>query len=80
MIGVAEKEGMAQRPVRGLAPEQIDAAQKWIRGHCNQIQPTYDPIFSPEDVDDRKILVLWAPSSDRRPHQAPDARDGRLEY
>ena len=80
VIGVAEKVGVAQRPVRGLAPEQIDAAQRWIRGHCNRIQPTYDPVFSLEDVDGRKILVLWAPPSDRRPHQAPDARNGKLEY
>ena len=80
MIGVAEKAGVAQRPVRGLAPGEIDAAQKWIRGYCNRIQPTYDPVFSPEDLDGRKILVLWAPPSDRRPHQAPDARNGKLEY
>jgi len=48
LIGVAEQAGVAQRPVRGLAPEQIDAAQKWIRGHCNRIEATYMPIFSPE--------------------------------
>lgn len=80
LIGVAEKAGVAQRPVRGLAPERIDAAQKWIRGNCKRIQATYLPILSPEDVDGRKILVLWAPPSDLRPHQAPDPRNGRLAY
>jgi len=80
LIGVAEQAGVAQRPVRGLAPEQIDAAQKWIRGHCNRIEATYMPIFSPEDVDGKKILVLWAPPSDLRPHQAPDSRNGKPAY
>jgi len=80
VIGVAEVAGVVQRPVRGPAPGQIDAAQRWIRGNCNRIQPTYDPVFSPEDVDGKKILVIWAPPSDRHPHQAPDARTGRPEY
>jgi len=64
VIAVAEKAGVAQRPVRG------------------RIQPTrpIDPVFSPEDLDGRKILVLWAPPSDQRSHQVPDARNGKLEY
>ncbi len=71
VIGVAEDQGVAVRPVKGVEAEQIDAAQKWIRGHCNRIEPGYMPILSPEEIDGRQVLVIQAPASDMRPHQAP---------
>lgn len=79
IIGVEERAGVAVRPVRGLAETEIDAAQKWIRGHCNKIVPTYMPVFDVPEIDNQKVLVLWAPASDHRPHQAPD-REGDLAY
>ncbi|MBI4578381.1 MAG: putative DNA binding domain-containing protein, partial [Planctomycetes bacterium] len=74
VIGVAEREGVAVRPVQGLDPKELDAAQKWIRGNCNRITPAYMPVLSPERLDGKLVLVLWAPASDLRPHQAPGAR------
>lgn len=71
VIGVAEQSGMAMLPPKGLPPEQIDAVQQWIRGRCNTIDPVYQPVLSPEIVDGRHILVIWAPGSQSRPHQAP---------
>ena len=76
VIGVEERDGRAALPPRGLSPEEIDAAQKWIRGNCNRLVPPYPPILSPETVAGRHILVVWVPGSDMRPHRAP-ARRGR---
>ena len=79
VIGVAEKEGRADLPPAGLSAEEVDAAQQWIRGRCNRLDPPYPPILSPETVGDRLILVVWAPASEMRPHRAP-AADGPSRY
>ena len=71
VIGVDEREGRAVLPPSGLPAEQVEAAQKWIRGHCNRLDPSYAPILSSEVVGDRQILVVWAPASEMRPHRAP---------
>ena len=80
VIGVAEQDGRAVLPPRGLSAEDVDAAQKWIRGQCNRMDPQYAPLLSPEKVDDQLILVVWAPASDTRPHRAPGDDGGRGRY
>ena len=77
VIGVAEHEGRAILPPKGLSSGTLEAAQKWIRGHCNQIDPPCQPVFSPEVLDDRLILVIWMPASEFRPHRAPTGRKGQ---
>lgn len=76
VIGVAERDGVAVRPAAGLAPEQLDAAQKWIRGNCNRIEPPIAPLMAPETVDGQHVLVVHMPASDNRPHHAPDGEKG----
>ena len=44
------------------------------------IDPPYQPILAPEMVDDQHILVIWAPPSDSRPHQARDMDKGIRQY
>ena len=61
VIGVGERGGRAVLPPVGLSAEDVEAAQRWIRGQCNRLDPTYPPILSPETVDDRLLLVVWAP-------------------
>ena len=80
VLGVAERDGRGVMPPGGLSTVEIDAAAKWIRGNCNRIDPVYQPVISPEVVAGRDILVLWAPASDMRPHQAPDGRRGARKY
>ncbi len=80
IIGVAEEKGCAVMPPCGIAPEKIDIIQKWIRGNCNRIDPEYQPVFSPEVVDGKHILVLWVPGSDIRPHSSPDGEKGDKKY
>ncbi len=48
VIGVAEEEGRAVLPPGGISPATSDRAQKWIRGHCRQIDPPYQPVFFPK--------------------------------
>ncbi len=80
VIGVAEEDGRAIMPPKGLSREQIDEAQKWIRGNCNRLDPEYQPTMSPEIIADRLILVLWAPASDIRPHRAPEGDKAERKY
>ena len=79
VIGVGERDGRAALPPAGLSAEDVEAAQQWIRGNCNRLDPHYPPILSPETVDDRLLLVVWAPASEMRPHRAPGdgGRPGR---
>ena len=80
VIGVAEEDGRSVLPPVGLSADDIAAAQQWIRGNCNRLDPPYPPILSPEMVGDRLVLVVWAPGSEMRPHRAPDAPRGALRY
>ncbi len=80
VIGVEERDGRVELPPRGLSAGEVHAAQKWIRGNCNRIDPPYPPILSPETVAGRLILVVWAPGSEMRPHRAPAARGGHPRY
>ena len=80
VIGVAESKGRAERPPAGLSAADIHDAQRWIRGRCRAMRPGYVPILSPEALDGRDILVVWAPASDDRPHRAPDGERGSWKY
>ena len=74
VVGVGERGGHAVLPPVGLDPEGLERAQKWLRGNCRRMDPPCAPVFSPESVDDRHILVVWVPASEDRPHRAPDAK------
>ena len=71
VIGVGERDGRAVLPPSGLGAEDVEAAQRWIRGNCGRLDPSYQPILSPERVAERLVLVVWAPASDVKPHRAP---------
>lgn len=75
VFGVAEQDGAALLPPQGLSAAELDKAQKWLRGRCNTIDPVYQPVLSPEVVEGRSILVVWAPGSQIRPHQAPESTE-----
>ena len=80
VIGVREQAGRAVLPPRGLSADEVDKAQRWIRGNCNRLDPSYQPILSPETVEGHLILVVWAPASEVKPHRAPDAGSGQRRY
>jgi ATP-dependent DNA helicase RecG len=80
VVGVTEQGGRALLPPKGLSEQEIDAMQKWIRGNCKRMDPEYQPVISPETVDGKRILVLWAPGSDVRPHRVPSGKKGEFKY
>ena len=80
VIGVEERQGRAAMPPTGLSAREVQDAQTWLRGHCNRLDPPYPPVFSPETVEGRHILAVWAPASDMRPHRAPSAEAGPSRY
>ena len=80
VIGVAERAGRAVLPPAGLSANDVEEAQKWIRGNSNRLDPPYPPILSPEAINGRHILVVWAPASEMRPHRAPVADRGASRY
>ncbi|MCY4265418.1 MAG: putative DNA binding domain-containing protein [Gammaproteobacteria bacterium] len=80
IIGVADQNNVAVLPPAGLSHQQLEEAQQWIRKNCNQLNPIYSPILALEKIEGRNVLVVWAPASDMRPHQAPDSANGALCY
>ena len=80
VIGVEERDGRAALPPAGLSATELEAAQQWLRGNCNRLDPPYQAILSPETVDDRLILVAWAPASETRPHRAPATGDRQSRF
>ena len=77
VIGVKEEDGHVQFPPLGLSSKDLESAQKWIRGNCNRIDPPCQPVFFPEKIEERFILVVWMPASDFKPHRAPSERESK---
>lgn len=72
VVGVEEENGRAKRPVCGLDVNELDTIQKSMVGFNNLIQPYYQPRTAIEDVDGKKVFVIWATPGDRRPYKVPD--------
>ena len=79
VIGVAEQDGRAVLPPAGLTEGTVERAENWLRGRCTGMRPSYQPVFAPEWIDERLVLVVWAQTSHARPHRAPD-RNGNWKY
>ena len=68
-------------PPRGINPNDIERIQKQISGACKCfISPSYSPILSPEVLEDKHVLVIWAQASDDRPHRAKASQHGEHHY
>jgi ATP-dependent DNA helicase RecG len=68
-----DANGQPVFPPVGLADNQLDKIQRELLAHCQLIQPPYFPVLSIEEVEGRKLIVLWAPGGQNRPYKAPDA-------
>ena len=83
LVGVKEEKGHAVRPVKGIELDKIEPIEKEMIGYNNLLQPAYYPKTSIEDVDGKKILVIWVPGGTYRPYKVPDevtARNKRFNY
>lgn len=72
LIGVAEENGAAKRPVKGLKTTEIAEIQRKMIGFNNLISPPYHPKLFIETVDKKQIIVLWIPGGSNRPYEVPE--------
>lgn len=72
VIGVKESNGCAVRPVKGVDINQIDSIQKEMLNFNKILSPEYFPKTAIEEVDGKKIIVLWIPGGSNRPYKVPD--------
>lgn len=72
VIGAQEVGGRAVRPVLGLDINQIDRIQREMVNFNKLIDPEYFPKVFIEDVDDKKVIVLWISGGSNRPYRVPD--------
>ena len=61
MIGVREKEGRPQHPLKGVPAEKIDGYLKDMLNKCKLIQPEYLPIVEVADYEGKKFIVIRVP-------------------
>lgn len=85
LVGVAEDEitKTAKRPVKGLTTAELSEIQRKMIGFNNLLQPVFHPHLFIEEVDSKKIIVLWIPGGSSRPYQVPEqitAREKRSFY
>lgn len=73
IIGVAEENGRAKRPVSGLTTDAIARIQREMIGYNNQIKPAFHPRLFVEEADGQQILILWVLGSANRPHEVPES-------
>ena len=72
IVGVEERNGRAVRPVKGLDIEKIEPIEKDMIGFNNLIRPFYCPKTSIEDIDGKKVFVIWVPGGLNRPYEVPE--------
>ncbi len=83
IVGVEAENGIAVRPVVGVDENQIDSIQKEMINMNNLINPVYHPKLSIEEVDGKKIIVIWVPGGPNRPYEVPEeikAREKKYAY
>ncbi len=71
LVGVEEKDGVAQRPVKGVPQESLDRIQREMLQYNQMIEPFYAPRISVEEIDNVSLLVIWVPTGSMRPYSAP---------
>ena len=71
IVGVEEVDGIAQRPVEGVPLEKLDHIQKDLQRYNQFFEPYYAAKIFVEEVDDKHVIVLWAPSGSHRPYSIP---------
>lgn len=68
-----EENGIAKRPVKGISETEVDRILKEMVGYDAKLSPSYLCKVSPEEVDGRTILVIWAPAGLDRPYSVMES-------
>lgn len=82
IIGIAEENGRAVLPPKGLDVSELDSIQKKLHALCHKLQPNYFPVVSPYEIEGKHILVVWVPGGEYRPYKAPKtlAKNAPMHY
>lgn len=82
IIGIAEKDGRAVLPPKGIDINRLDKMQQDLHQLCHKISPTYFPVVTPYVVDDKHILIVWVPGGETRPYKASKnlAKNSPMHY
>src|SRR5690554_6787619 len=83
IVGIDEHNGRPILPPEGLNEDELDRIQKDIVRFNQLINPVYYPKISIEEVEGKKILVIWVLSGDNRPYEVPDeikAKEKKYHY
>ena len=78
IIGVGEKEGRPEVPVRGLMQCEIGKILRELPRLCDSIEPFYEPVVESvtcldlSDGAEKKLVVIWVPKGYDRPYRAPE--------
>lgn len=70
IIGVKE-DGDGRPEIMGIASESMSKLEQELFKVCNLITPRLIPSFSIEDLEDRKLAVIWVLSDLNRPYRCP---------
>lgn len=73
LVGVEEENGIAKRPVKGINESVIDKILKDMVGYDAKISPAYLCKVSPEEIDNKMILVIWVPAGINRPYSVMES-------
>jgi ATP-dependent DNA helicase RecG len=77
VIGVEENNGFPIRPVKGYDLANYDKDTRDLYNYCRQIQPSFVPRLSLEEIDGKNVLVIWCPAGANRPYKVPDDVNSR---
>lgn len=82
IVGIEAIDGVPHFPPKGLPLNKLDEIQGELINICYKIQPNYLPIVQPYIIDEKHILVIWAPAGDMRPYSGPSTLgdDARRQY
>lgn len=80
IIGIGEQDGKPILPPNGIDTAKADKIQKDLVRICSFLKPTYTPIISLEDYQQKLILVIWVPGGQTRPYAAPATLGKDKEY
>ncbi|MBO4978019.1 MAG: putative DNA binding domain-containing protein [Muribaculaceae bacterium] len=80
LVGVEQDEnGIAKRPVKGLAIDSIDGILKDMVGYDAKISSSnlrsvsYNTKVSVEEIDGKNVLAIWVPTGSYRPYCIPES-------
>ena len=70
IIGIAEENGRAVLPPKGIDIDDLDKMQQDLHKLCQKIVPVYTPVVAPYEIEGKHILVVWVPGGETRPYKA----------